>query len=137
MGPNVFMHFAPSISTILMLSSSRPRWRFSLHEVWFLRFNPQGCSFVTLWSLSPLGVISLSSQTRRGFLSCSFELVVTPSFMSMFSYKNITLPNAHTKMILLDHLCAKWRDSSIIKSKSECNEHVWCTKIHRQHLPHA
>jgi hypothetical protein len=32
-GPHVFMHFAPSIFTILMMSSSRLRWRFSLHEV--------------------------------------------------------------------------------------------------------
>jgi hypothetical protein len=32
-GPHVFMHFAPSTCTILTMSSSRPRWRFSLHEV--------------------------------------------------------------------------------------------------------
>jgi hypothetical protein len=68
-----------------------------------LRFNPRGCSFVTLRSLPPLVVISSNSQTRMGLLNCSFELVVTPSFMSMFSCKNITLPNAHTKMNLLCH----------------------------------
>jgi hypothetical protein len=67
-----------------------------------LRFNPRGCSFVTLPSLPPFGVISSSSQTRMGLLNCSFELV-TSSFMSMFSCKNITLPNAHTKMNLLYH----------------------------------
>jgi hypothetical protein len=33
MGPHVFMHFSPFICTILTMSSSRPRWRFSLHEV--------------------------------------------------------------------------------------------------------
>jgi hypothetical protein len=33
-GPHVFMHSAPSSCTILMVSSSCPRWRFSLHEVW-------------------------------------------------------------------------------------------------------
>jgi hypothetical protein len=33
MDPHVFMHFAPSTCTILMMSSSRLRWRFSLHEV--------------------------------------------------------------------------------------------------------
>jgi hypothetical protein len=32
-GPHAFMHFAPSICTILTMSSSRPRWRSSLHEV--------------------------------------------------------------------------------------------------------
>jgi hypothetical protein len=39
-GPHVFMHFAPSICTILTMSSSLPRWRFSLHEVRSLCFNP-------------------------------------------------------------------------------------------------
>jgi hypothetical protein len=32
-GPHVFMHFVSSTCTILTMSSSRPRWRFSLHEV--------------------------------------------------------------------------------------------------------
>jgi hypothetical protein len=32
-GPQVIMHFAPSTCMILTMSSSRPRWRFSLHEV--------------------------------------------------------------------------------------------------------
>jgi hypothetical protein len=32
-GPHVFMHFAPSTCTILTVSSSRLRWRFSLHEI--------------------------------------------------------------------------------------------------------
>jgi hypothetical protein len=63
-----------------------------------LRFNPRGCSFATLWSLSPLEVISSSSWTRTRLRTCSFELVVNPSFMFMFSYVNTTLPNACTKM---------------------------------------
>jgi hypothetical protein len=32
-GPHAFMHFAPSTCTILTMSSSRPRWKFSVHEV--------------------------------------------------------------------------------------------------------
>jgi hypothetical protein len=32
-GSHVFMHFAPSTCMILTMSSSRPRWRFSVHEV--------------------------------------------------------------------------------------------------------
>jgi hypothetical protein len=66
-----------------------------------LRFNPRGCSFVALWSVPPLEVISSSSWTRTRLRNCSFELVVNPSFMSMFSYINTTLPNACTKMNLL------------------------------------
>jgi hypothetical protein len=68
-----------------------------------LRFNPRGCSFVILRSLPPLGVISSSSQTRTRLLNSSFELVLILSCMSMFSCKNITLPNADTKMNLLYH----------------------------------
>jgi hypothetical protein len=66
-----------------------------------LRFNPRGCSFVTLRSLPPLQVISSSSQTRKRLVNCSFELVMNLSFVSMFSNINITLPNAHTEMNLL------------------------------------
>jgi hypothetical protein len=68
-----------------------------------LRFNPRGCLYVTHRSLPPLGVISSCYRTRTGLLSYSFELVVTPSFMFMFSCKNITLPNAYTNMNLLYH----------------------------------
>jgi hypothetical protein len=32
-GPQVIMHFAPSICMILTMSSSRPRYKFSVHEV--------------------------------------------------------------------------------------------------------
>jgi hypothetical protein len=32
-GSHAFMHFAPSTCMILTTSSSRPRWRFSMHEV--------------------------------------------------------------------------------------------------------
>jgi hypothetical protein len=32
-GPQVIMHFSPSTCMILTISSSRPRWRFSVHEV--------------------------------------------------------------------------------------------------------
>jgi hypothetical protein len=101
MGPHVIMHFAPSICIILTMSTSRPRWRFSVHESGLLRFNPRGCSFVTLWSLPPLEVILSSSWTRTRLRNCSFELVMNPSFMSMFSYIHTTLPNACTKMNLL------------------------------------
>jgi hypothetical protein len=32
-GPHAFMHFAPSTCMILTMSSLRPTWRFSTHEV--------------------------------------------------------------------------------------------------------
>jgi hypothetical protein len=41
-GPHVFMHFAPPTCTILMMSSSRPRWGFSLHEVWSYTLQSSG-----------------------------------------------------------------------------------------------
>jgi hypothetical protein len=50
-----------------------------------LRFNPWGCSSITLRSFPPLEVISSSSWTRIRLRKCSFELVANPSFMSMFS----------------------------------------------------
>jgi hypothetical protein len=66
-----------------------------------LHFNHRGCSFVTLRSLPPLEVISSGSWTWTRLRKCSFELGANPSFMSIFSYINTTLPNACTKMNLL------------------------------------
>jgi hypothetical protein len=53
-GPHAFMHFAPSTCTILTMSSSRPRWRFSLHEVRSFTLQSPG---VFLHSTSVLATI--------------------------------------------------------------------------------
>jgi hypothetical protein len=60
-GPQVIMHFAPSTCMILTMSSSRPRWRFSSHEVRSLSLQSPGVFLVALQSLPPLEVISSSS----------------------------------------------------------------------------
>jgi hypothetical protein len=58
---------APSLPWVLMHLCTLPpplalfwRWRFSLHcmKSGLLRFNLRGCSYVALWSLPPLEVIS-------------------------------------------------------------------------------
>jgi hypothetical protein len=100
-GPYAFMYFAPSTCMILMMLSSHPRWRFSSHEVRSFTLQSSGVFLVALRSSPPLEVISWSSWTRTRLRKCSFELVANPSFMSMFSYINTTLPNACTKMNLL------------------------------------
>jgi hypothetical protein len=53
-GPPVIMHFAPSTCMILTMSSSRPRWRFSVHEVWSFMLQSPG---VLLRSTSVLATI--------------------------------------------------------------------------------
>jgi hypothetical protein len=53
-GPQVIMHFAPSVCMILMMSSSHPRWRFSVHEVWSFPLQSPG---VFLRSTSVLATI--------------------------------------------------------------------------------
>jgi hypothetical protein len=53
-GPQVIMQFAPSICMILTMSSSRPRWRFSLHEVRSFTLQSPG---VFLHSTSVLATI--------------------------------------------------------------------------------
>jgi hypothetical protein len=100
-GPYALMYFAPSTCMILMMLSSCPRWRFSLHEVRSFTLQSSGVFLIALRSLPPLEVISSSSWTRTRLRKCSFELVVNLSFMSMFSYINTTLQNACTKMNLL------------------------------------
>jgi hypothetical protein len=53
-GPHAFMHFAASTCTILTMSSSRPRWRFSLYEVRSFTLQSPG---VLLRSTSVLATI--------------------------------------------------------------------------------
>jgi hypothetical protein len=53
-GPQVIMHFAPSTCMILTMSSSRPRWRSSVHEVLSFTLQSPG---VFLRSTSVLATI--------------------------------------------------------------------------------
>jgi hypothetical protein len=60
-GPYAFMYFAPSTCMILMMLSSRPRWRFSSHEVRSFTLQSSGVFLVALRSSPPLEAISSSS----------------------------------------------------------------------------
>jgi hypothetical protein len=110
-GPNRPLEsFAPSLPCVLMWLCTLPlplAWFWQCHprvqdgssprmNFGLLRFNPQWCSYVALRYLPPLEVISSSSWTRTRLRKYSSELVVNPSFMSMFSYINTTLSNACT-----------------------------------------
>jgi hypothetical protein len=54
-GPHAFMHFAPSTCTILTMSSSRPRWRFSLHEVRSFMLQSSGMLLCNTLVLATIG----------------------------------------------------------------------------------
>jgi hypothetical protein len=54
-GPDVFMHFAPSICTILTMSSLRRRWRFSLHEVRSFTLQSSGMFLCNTSVLATIG----------------------------------------------------------------------------------
>jgi hypothetical protein len=54
-GPHVFMHFAPSTCTILTMSSLRPRWRFSLHEVRSFTLQTSGMFLCNTSVLATIG----------------------------------------------------------------------------------
>jgi hypothetical protein len=53
--PYAFMHFSPSICTILMMSSSRPRWRLSLHEVRSSTLQSSGTFLCNVLVLATIG----------------------------------------------------------------------------------
>jgi hypothetical protein len=53
-GLQVIMHFAPSTCMTLTMSSLRPRWRFSVHEVRSFTLQSLG---LFLWSTSVLSTI--------------------------------------------------------------------------------
>jgi hypothetical protein len=54
-GPHVIMYFAPSTCMILTLSSSRPRWRFSSHEVWSFTLQSPGVFLCNTSVLATIG----------------------------------------------------------------------------------
>jgi hypothetical protein len=53
-GPNAFMQFSPSACTILMMSLSRPRWRFSVHEVRSFTLQSSGVFLRNTWVLATI-----------------------------------------------------------------------------------
>jgi hypothetical protein len=60
-GPHVFMHFAPPFALFWWCHHRVQDGGFPCMKFSLLRFNPRGCSFITLRSLPPLGLISSSS----------------------------------------------------------------------------
>jgi hypothetical protein len=54
-GPHAFMHFAPSTCTILTMSSSRARWRFSVHEVRSFTLQSSGMFLCNTSVLATIG----------------------------------------------------------------------------------
>jgi hypothetical protein len=54
-GPQVIMNFAPSTFMVLMMSSSRPRWRFSVHEVRSFTLQSLGVFLRSTSVLSTIG----------------------------------------------------------------------------------
>jgi hypothetical protein len=54
-GPCVFVHFASSTCTILTMSSSRPWWRFSLHEVRSFTLQSSGMFLCNTSVLATIG----------------------------------------------------------------------------------
>jgi hypothetical protein len=60
-GPHVFMHFPPPLAPFWRCHPRVQDGGSPCMKSGLLRFNPRGCSFVTLRSLPLLGVISSSS----------------------------------------------------------------------------
>jgi hypothetical protein len=74
-GPQVIMHFGPSTCMILTMSSSRPRWRFSSHEVRSFTLQSSGVFLVALRSSPPLEVISSSSWHEQDSVNAPLNLL--------------------------------------------------------------
>jgi hypothetical protein len=60
-GPHAFMHFSPPVAPFRQCHPRVKDGGSLCMKFGLLRFNPQGCSFVTLRSSPPLEVVSSSS----------------------------------------------------------------------------
>jgi hypothetical protein len=65
----------PSTCMILTMSSSRPRWRFSSHEVRSFTLQSSGVFLVALRSLPPLEVISSSHEHEQDSVNAPLNLL--------------------------------------------------------------
>jgi hypothetical protein len=105
-GPHVFMHFAPPFAIF---------WRCHPHvqdvgplcmNSGLLCFNPRGCSFVTLWSLPPLEVISSSSWTRQdSIIVLLWTCCESDLYVHVFLHKHNTFKCRHTDELVIWLVC--------------------------------
>jgi hypothetical protein len=95
-----------SICTILMMSSSRPRWRFFSHEVRSFTLQSSGVFLSNTSVLATFGsdfikLLNTNVTPRLLLWTCCDSILYVHVFL-----QNITLSNVHTKMNLLFHYCA-------------------------------
>jgi hypothetical protein len=99
-GPYVFMHFAPSICTILTMSSSRPRWRFSFHEVRSFTLQSSGMFLCNTSFLATFGSdfikLSNTNETPQLLLwTCSDSVLYVHVFLQKHNTSKCTYKDEH------------------------------------------
>jgi hypothetical protein len=105
-GPHVFMHFAPSTCTILMMSSSRPRWRFSLHEVRSFTLQSSGMFLCNTSVLATIGsdFIKLINTNKTPWLllwNCCESVL----YVHVFLHKHNTSKYTHEDELVIWLVC--------------------------------
>jgi hypothetical protein len=105
-GPQVIMHFAPSTCMILMISSSRPRWRFSAHEVRSFTLQSPG---VFLCNTSVLAIIGSDfiklMNTNKTPLMLLWTCCESVLYVHVFLHKDNTSKCMHIDELVIWLVC--------------------------------
>jgi hypothetical protein len=102
-GPQVIMHFAPSICMILVMSSSRPRWRFSAHEVWSFTLQSPGVFLRNTSVLATIGsdFIKLMNTNKILRWTCCESVL----YVHVFLHKHHTSKCMHKDELVIWLVC--------------------------------
>jgi hypothetical protein len=105
-GPHVYMHFVPSICTILTMSSSRPRGRFSLQEVRSFTLQLSGMFLCNTSVLATFGSdfikLSNTNETPKLLLWTCCDSIL---YVHVFLQKHNTSKCTHKDELLISLVC--------------------------------
>jgi hypothetical protein len=95
MGPPVIMHFIPSICTILMMSSLRPRWRVFSHEVRSFTLQSSGMFLCNTSVLATFGSDLIKLSNTNGtpqllFWTCCNSVLYVHVFLQKHNTSKCT-----------------------------------------------
>jgi hypothetical protein len=104
--PHVFLHFTPSICTILTMSSSCPRWRFSLHEVWSFTLQSSGIFLCNTLVLAIFGsdfikLLNMNGTPKLLLWTCCDSVL----YVHVFLQKHNTSKCTHEDELIIWLVC--------------------------------
>jgi hypothetical protein len=106
MGPHALMHFSPSTCTILKMSSSHQRWRFSVHEVRSFTLHSLGMFLCNTSVLATIGSDFIKlMNTNKTPLMLLWNRCESVLYVHVFLHKHNTSKCRHIDELVIWLVC--------------------------------